>query len=154
MQVFSREVMAKVARQFYWYYNKKEKSITLQEALDLIDYELGGGSKLPNGIGAMDYSTPRVQSSSIHKPSKARIDEISEKYESADDWDTIFDELLIKCKDDKEMMKFILLVFRHQYNDEQVSTAMHITRTTYYQYRSTVLTKAAIIAILNKVIKI
>ena len=151
MQVFSREIMAKVARQFYWYYNKKARSITMQEALALIDYELDGSSKPPTGIGSMDYSKPVVKSSNISKPTKSEIDQIASKY---DRWDSVFEELMAKIQGDREMMKFILLVFKHQYNDEQVSSAMHITRTTYYRYRSTILTKAAIIAIVHAVIRV
>lgn len=156
MQVFSREIMAKVARQFYWYYNNKQRSITIKEAMQLIDFELGGSCTSLKDIGSIDYSKPSVKTSNIHRPTESQIEQIYEKIDAqnvTDKWDSVFDELLNAIKGDREMMKFVLLVFKHQYSNEQVGGAMHITRSTYYQYRSTVLTKAAIIAIANAVIK-
>jgi len=153
MQVFSRQTTDYIAEQFYLYFNRiknKSQCMTIRDARDIVDYV--SPSLRPTGSSSMDYSSPRVDGGGPKRPSEDHICRIVERLEDIPPWDDTFKTLLQKCEWEPDAEKIIYLTFRDCMGEVDICEALSISRATYFNYRSTILQRGAVIAYSKKII--
>lgn len=152
MQVFSRQMTNYVAEQFYLYFKRQngKTPLTPREARDIINYV--SPSLPPTSVGSMDYSSPRVDGGGIKRPSDERIARIIERIEDEDDWDDVFRETLDRCAAEQKAEKVALLTFKDRKDAGRICAELKIGRQTYYDYRSSIVCIASVIAISKNIL--
>jgi hypothetical protein len=122
----------------------------------LIDY-VSGPVPMPHGLKASDISRPRVLGGGNTRPTKVQIDSLleraNEKSEVTSAWDGVFEELIVRYKSEAFMVKIIELSFNDRLFDVDICEQMNISRTTYYEYRANILSRAGILAVQAGILK-
>ena len=147
MRVISREASNYISAQFYLYFRRRErnKKMSYADALALIEY-IGGPSPMPHDIGSMDYAQVRVQGGGRRRPSDGEIIGILERAEDQHKWDEVFDEVMRWVAKDQTAEQLILLHFKDGGRWSDVAEKLYLSEKTVYNYRETVITRAAILA--------
>lgn len=146
MRVFPRKTTDYIAEQFCNYFQRKlDHRMTIREAKTLIDF-VSGPSPAPQEVGATDYSSPRVSGGGTVRPTESQVEEIFQKYEDTAPWDAVFDDLLRQCKEEPTAVEIIHMAFRDGKRESEICEKLNISPKTYYNYRITILVRAAVLA--------
>lgn len=156
MQIFSREIMNYIDNRFQLYYRTQNKKMSLADANMLINY-VSGPAPIPHELRASDFAQPRVIGGGKTRPSKSQIDLIIDKAEKKAEldskWASVFDELILRCKDDSDAVRIIELTFKERLYDNDICEILSISRTTFYEYRAAILSRAGILAVQSGILK-
>ena len=124
--------------------------MTYKDARTLIDYA-GSPAPQPHDIGAMEYDKPRVAGGGRTRPTSVEVDmllkTLDDEAEDIREWSVLFEELIRRCEAEPEAEQVIKLAYEERRYEEDICKEMGIGKTTYYEYRSTILKRAAVLAV-------
>jgi hypothetical protein len=154
MQVFPREVTDYIAEQLTAYFQRKQdRRMSVRDAAAMIDF-VSGPAPSASGGNTTDFSKPRVSGGGKVRPTEQRIEGIVRKYIAEEsEWDAVFDRLIRQCRE-HDAVKLIHYVFRDGKREAEVCEALHISRPTYYNYRSAILNRAVAMATASGILDI
>lgn len=156
MQLFSREIMDYIDRRFQAHYCKRTSQMSIAEANMLIDY-VSGPVPIPHGLRASDYTKPRVSGGGKTRPTRAQVDllfnKVEKQYDLDSAWDGVFENLITRCENEPDAKKIIEYTYEERLYDSDICEKMNISRTTYYEYRSTILSRAGLLAVQAGILK-
>jgi hypothetical protein len=146
-------------REFRTYFERINRpKMTYKDAQTLIDYVSGPVPEPHEEAGAMDMSKVRVSGGGRIRPSKEKVDSLIERLEDnaetelETEWDRVFLELIERCKCEPRAPEVIEYAYRLQLPEDDILKMMNISRATYFNYKSTILSQAGILAVKYEII--